>query len=86
MAIYNEILSNRPDLLDVLYEPLHWDRNGEESPGEDPYFFLARLNDVAGLPRFFYIGWYITDAQRLHAREAYQDAADLGERRHLLRL
>jgi hypothetical protein len=132
MAIYNEILSTRPDLLDVLYEPLHWDRNGEESPGEDPYFSLAPLNDVAGLPRFFYIGWYITDAQRhpaaprlteaqleamalieqlandpafhvemafepgdiqllanakiLHAREAYQEAEDLSERRHLLRL
>jgi len=64
MAIYNEILSTRPDLLDVLYEPMHWDRNGEESPGEDPYFALPPLNDVGGLPRFFYIGWYVTDAQR----------------------
>ncbi|MGO8870162.1 MAG: TauD/TfdA family dioxygenase [Acidimicrobiales bacterium] len=132
MAIYNEILSTRPDLLDVLYEPMYWDRNGEESPGEDPYFALPPVNDVGGLPRFFYIGWYVTDAQRhpdvprltdsqleamalierlandplfhvemdfepgdiqllsnakiLHAREAYEDAEDLNERRYLLRL
>ena len=63
-AVYNEILERRPDLLDVLYEPMYWDRNGEEAPGEDPYFALPVLNDVAGSPRMFFIGWYIRDAQR----------------------
>ena len=29
-----------PDLLDVLYEPMYWDRNDEQSPGEDPFFTL----------------------------------------------
>ena len=43
---------------------MYWDRNDEQSPGEDPYFALAVLNDVAGAPRMFYIGWYIRDAQR----------------------
>lgn len=131
-TVYNEILRRRPDLLDVLYEPMWWDRNGEEAPGEEPAFPLPVFRDVDGVPRIFYIGWYIRDAQRhpqvprltdaqlaaleliesiandpsvhvemdfrpgdiqllnnariLHAREAYEDADDLDERRHLLRL
>ena len=60
----NEVLTRRPDLLDVLYEPFHWDRNDEQSPGEDPYFTLPAITDVDGVPRVFYIGWYIRDAQR----------------------
>ena len=63
-AIYNEILERRPDLLEVLYRPFHWDRNDEQSPGEDPFFAMPVLNDIAGTPRVFYIGWYIRDAQR----------------------
>jgi hypothetical protein len=63
-AVYNEILRRDPRLLDVLYEPMYWDRNGEESPGEEPFFRLPVLTDVDGRPRFFYIGWYIRDAQR----------------------
>src|SRR5262245_6926123 len=63
-AVYNEILRRRPDLLDVLYEPMWWDRNGEEAPGEDPAFPLPVFHDVEGTPRVFFIGWYIRDAQR----------------------
>ena len=63
-AVYNEILRRRPDLLDVLYEPMYWDRNNEQSPGEPPFFALPVFNDVGGAPRVFFIGWYIRDAQR----------------------
>lgn len=63
-AVYNEVLRRRPDLLEVLYQPFCWDRNDEQSPGEDPYFELPVIHDVGGLPRVFFIGWYITDAQR----------------------
>jgi hypothetical protein len=41
-----------------------WDRNDEESPGDDPAFPMPVLHDVDGVPRVFYIGWYIRDAQR----------------------
>lgn len=58
-AVYNEILNRRPHLLEVLYEPMWWNRNGEESPGEDPTYPLPVLYDAAGMPRIFYIGWYI---------------------------
>lgn len=63
-ALYNEILERRPDLIEVLYRPFAWDRNDEQSPGEAPYFEMPVLNDLAGSPRVFYIGWYIRDAQR----------------------
>ena len=63
-AVYIEILARDPHLLDVLYEPMCWDRNDEQSPGEAPFFQLPVLHDVDGRPRFFYIGWYIRDAQR----------------------
>jgi len=64
LAVYNEILRRRPDLVDVLYQPMYWDRNEEQSPGEDPFFALPVFNEVAGNLRIFYIGWYIRDAQR----------------------
>ena len=116
----------------MLYAPFYWDRNDEQSEGEDPFFALPVYSDVNGAPRMFYIGWYIRDAQRhpqvprltpaqidamelieaiandpafhiemdfqpgdvqllnnakiLHAREAYEDADDPREQRHLLRL
>ncbi|MEZ5320476.1 MAG: TauD/TfdA family dioxygenase [Microthrixaceae bacterium] len=63
-ALYNDILERRPDLTEVLYEPFAWDRNDEQSPGEDPYFEMPVFNDISGTPRVFYIGWYIRDAQR----------------------
>ena len=63
-AVYNEILARDPRRLDVLYEPMCWDRNGEESPGEDPYFRMPVIHDGNGTPSIFYIGWYIRDAQR----------------------
>ena len=43
---------------------MHWDRNYEQSEGENPFFALPVFNDVAGSPRIFYIGSYIRDAQR----------------------
>jgi hypothetical protein len=63
-AVYNEMLRTRPDLVEVLYQPLYWDRNDEQSAGEDPFFALPVFSDVNGAPRTFFIGWYIRDAQR----------------------
>ena len=63
-AIYNEILRRRPDLVPVLYEPFPFDRNGEERPGEPPFFSLPLCRYADGWLRTFYIGWYIRDSQR----------------------
>ncbi len=63
-AIYNEIIRRRPDLLPLLYEPFYWDRNNEQADGEDPYFVLPICMGNEEFFRFFYIGWYIRNAQR----------------------
>jgi hypothetical protein len=63
-ALYNEILHRRPDLLDALYEPMGWDRQGDIPAGEPAWFTLAPLTDIDGVPRLFYLGWYIRDSQQ----------------------
>ena len=82
-AVYNELLARRPDLLEELYRPMPWDRNGEQSAGEPAFFELAPFHDVDGVPRVFYIGWYIRDAQRHpeapRLTEAQREAMDLLE-------
>jgi hypothetical protein len=37
-AVHNEILRRRPDLMDVMYGDFYQSRQGEEAPGEKPYF------------------------------------------------
>ena len=64
MAVYNEMLTRRPDLVQVLRQPFAWDRNDEQSPGEDPFFSLPVIFDIDQVPRIFFVGWYIRDAQR----------------------
>ncbi|MBW2292953.1 MAG: TauD/TfdA family dioxygenase [Deltaproteobacteria bacterium] len=66
-ALYNEILRRRSDLVPLLYEPFHWDRNDEQSEGEDPFFKLPICRYHEGHLTFFYIPWYIRKAQR-HAQ------------------
>jgi hypothetical protein len=76
-AVYNQILAVRPDLLEVLYRPFAWDRNDEQPAGDPPYFLLPAIHDLDGVPRIFYIGWYIRDAQRhLDAPRLAQEQLD----------
>jgi hypothetical protein len=63
-ALYNEILRRRSDLVPLLYEPFYWDRNDEQSEGEDPFFQLPICRFHEGHLTFFYIPWYIRKAQR----------------------
>ncbi len=63
-ALYNEILRRRPDLVSLLYEPFHWDRNDEQAEGEPPSFALPICRFHEGHLSFFYIPWYIRKAQR----------------------
>ena len=76
MAVYNEMLARRPDLVEVLRQPFAWDRNDEQSPGEDPFFSLPVIFDIGGAPRIFFVGWYIRDAQR-HAQAPRLTAGQL---------
>ena len=63
-AVYNEMLRRAPDLVDVMYRPMPWDRNDEQSAGEPPFFELPPIIDIDGVPRLFFIAWYIRDSQR----------------------
>lgn len=38
LAVHNVILRERPDLLEVLFQPFHLDWRGEEPEGEQPYY------------------------------------------------
>ncbi|MBV9858527.1 MAG: TauD/TfdA family dioxygenase [Alphaproteobacteria bacterium] len=38
VAIHNEIMRRRPDLLRLLYEDYYHSRQGEEAPGEQPWY------------------------------------------------
>jgi hypothetical protein len=38
LAVHNVLLDERPDLLDVLYEPFHADWRGDEPAGETPWY------------------------------------------------
>ncbi|KQH76907.1 hypothetical protein AO501_34360 [Mycobacterium gordonae] len=63
-AVYNEMLRCAPHLVDVMYQPMPWDRNEEQSAGEPPFFELPPITDIDATPRLFFIAWYIRDSQR----------------------
>jgi hypothetical protein len=63
-AVFNEIRRRRPDLVPLLFEPVHFDRNEEQAPGEPPSFALPICHWQGDRLRTFYIGWYIRGAQR----------------------
>lgn len=63
-AVYNEMLHRAPRLVDVMYQPMPWDRNEEQSADEPPFFELPPIIDIDGVPRLFFIAWYIRDSQR----------------------
>ncbi|MES2319417.1 MAG: TauD/TfdA family dioxygenase [Pseudomonadota bacterium] len=64
MTIYNHIAANRPDLLPALFAPMHWDIAADAPPGHPPTIQMPICSTVNGHLRFFYIGWYIRNAQQ----------------------
>lgn len=63
-AVYNEMLERAPDLVEVMYQTMPWDRNDEQGAGEAAFFELPPITDLGGTPRLFFIAWYIRDSQR----------------------
>lgn len=64
MTIFNEMRRRRPDLLQVLLEPIETDRRGEVGEGEKPYFSVPVFNAFAGLVSAVYQRQYIESARR----------------------
>lgn len=64
ITVFNEVLAARPDLVPLLFEPWHFDRQGEQGEGEPPTFAIPLCYWDGSHLRTFYIGWYIRDAQQ----------------------
>jgi hypothetical protein len=63
-TIFNEIRRRRPDLLEVLLEPIETDRRGEVPEGSKPYFSIPVFNWHEGLVSAIYQRQYIESARR----------------------
>ncbi|MDX3904465.1 MAG: TauD/TfdA family dioxygenase [Pigmentiphaga sp.] len=63
-AIHNEIARVRPDLLDVLYEPFYWSWQGQEEPGQLPYYQQPIFTVHEGKFSCRYVRTHIRSAQR----------------------
>lgn len=63
-ALVDALRTTRPELLDALATPMPWDRQGDVPDGQAPWFTLAPLSAIDGLPRLFYVGWYLRDSQQ----------------------
>lgn len=61
LAIYNEILRTRPDLLEPLWKGFHLHKFGEQLPGEPPYSKVPVpiISEKDGLPTIILMRGYI---------------------------
>ena len=64
VAIHNEMVDQRPDLAEALYEPLPWDFRGEQADGGLPYYMRAPFTEHAGRFFLFCVPQYIRASQR----------------------
>lgn len=63
-TIFNEMRRRRPDLLELLFEPVATDRRGEVPEGQKPYFEIPVFNWHRGFLTAIYQRQYIDSAQR----------------------
>ena len=63
-AIYNRMLSERPDLVPALFSVFPFDTQGQHKPGSPAWFSrpICRLAD--GRLNLFFIPWYIRESQQ----------------------
>jgi hypothetical protein len=67
-TVHNVILAERPDLLEVLYQPFNLDWRGEEPPGEEGWYTS---------PMFSYAGGKVTS--RVTSRQYFKTVTRFGE-------
>jgi Taurine catabolism dioxygenase TauD, TfdA family len=63
-TIFNEIRKQRPDLLELLLQPIATDRRGEVPEGMLPYLLIPVFSFDKGYLTIFYQRQYIDSAQR----------------------
>lgn len=80
-TIHNEMRKRRPELVDLLFEPVATDRRGEVAPGQQPYFEIPVFSWHQGLLSALYQRQYIESAQRFadapRITAAVREALDL---------
>lgn len=80
-AIFNEIQKTRPDLLELLLEPIATDRRGEVPAGMLPYLLIPVFSFYQNNLTVFYQRQYIDSAQRFadapRLTEKHVEALDL---------
>jgi hypothetical protein len=63
-AIYNEMRKEKPELLELLLQPIATDRRGEVPEGQLPYLLIPVFSLHDGFLTVFYQRQYIDSAQR----------------------
>ena len=63
IAVHNEILRTRPDLLDELYHPYAWSMQGQERPGESKWYLQPLFTRQDGYFSCRYVRGHIKNGQ-----------------------
>ena len=64
VAIYNQLVTTRPDLLAALFEELPWDFRGEEPAGGRPFYMRRVFTEHGGRLFCRFVAPYIKSSQR----------------------
>ena len=75
-AIYNEILARRPDFLALLSQPYYFSQQGEEAPGEKPWYVRPIFDPNGGRFTSLFTRSYIESAQKLEGVPPLSEAQD----------
>jgi len=74
VAIHNEMLRQRPDLLEAMYEPFYWSWQGQEPEGAQPWYPQPIFSTWRGKFSCRYVRTHVISAQR------YEEVPRLTER------
>jgi hypothetical protein len=85
VAIYNELVRTRPELVASLYQPLPYDYRGEQPPAGLPYYTFPVFSEHEGrifvrfIPKYIYASQRHPEAPRLPApaREALETVSTM---------
>ncbi|HUD51868.1 TauD/TfdA family dioxygenase [Parvibaculum sp.] len=64
VAIYNELVKTRPDLVEALYQPLPWDFRGEQLKGGPNFYTRSVFTEHDGRLFVRFVPQYIKASQR----------------------
>jgi hypothetical protein len=71
VAIYNDLVKTRPDLVAALYDPLPYDLRGEQAPGAKPFYTFPVFTEhgdrlfVRFIPQYIYASQRHAEAPRV---------------------